>query len=47
MMGFSISRLFCLITVFTIFIIFFFIFAGLLITANPAAMARFQFYLFN
>ena len=47
MMGFSISRLFCLKTVYTIFIIFLFIFSGLLITANPAAMARFQFYLFN
>ena len=33
-------KLFCLITIFTIFIMFFFIFAGLLIAANPAPMAR-------
>ena len=38
-MDFSI-KLFCLITIFTIFIMFFFIFAGLLIAANPAPMAR-------
>ena len=38
-MGFSI-RLFYLIPIFTIFISFSFFFAGLLIAANPAPMAR-------